>query len=85
MRETSRQILYIGVRVAKYQQLVEQLRTQIEARIWPPGEKLPSLRQQAEQSGLSLMTVMHAYEVLESQGWIVSKPQSGYYVAPRAA
>jgi len=71
--------------MAKYQQLVDQLRTQIEARIWPPGEKLPSLRQQAEQSGLSLMTVMHAYEVLESQGWIVSKPQSGYYVAPRAA
>ena len=62
--------------MAKYQQLVDQLRTQIEARIWPPGEKLPSLRQQAEQSGLSLMTVMHAYEVLESRGWIVSKPQS---------
>ena len=71
--------------MAKYQQLVDQLREQIEAHIWPTGEKLPSLRQQAEQSGLSLMTVMHAYEVLESQGWIVSKPQSGYYVAPRAA
>ncbi|MDZ7277314.1 PLP-dependent aminotransferase family protein [Pantoea eucrina] len=71
--------------MAKYQQLVDQLRAQIDARIWQPGEKLPSLRQQAEHSGLSLMTVMHAYEVLESQGAIVSKPQSGYYVAPRAA
>ncbi|ERK17266.1 Aspartate aminotransferase [Pantoea sp. AS-PWVM4] len=71
--------------MAKYQQLVDQLREQIEANIWQPGEKLPSLRQQADQSGLSLMTVMHAYEVLESQGWILSKPQSGYYIAPRAA
>ncbi|MEZ3501640.1 PLP-dependent aminotransferase family protein [Pantoea sp. KPR_PJ] len=70
--------------MAKYQQLTDEIQQQIEAGIWPPGTKLPSLRQQVEQQGLSLMTVMHAYEVLESQGWIVSRPQSGYYVAPRA-
>lgn len=70
--------------MAKYQQLTDDIRQQIEAGIWPSGTKLPSLRQQVAQQGLSLMTVMHAYEVLESQGWIVSKPQSGYYVAPRA-
>ncbi|MFH8135413.1 PLP-dependent aminotransferase family protein [Pantoea osteomyelitidis] len=70
--------------MAKYQRLVQQIQQQIEADVWPPGEKLPSLRQQVELSGLSLMTVMHAYEVLEGQGWIVSRPQSGYYVAPRA-
>lgn len=69
--------------MAKYQQLVQQIQQQIDANVWQPGEKLPSLRQQAEQSGLSLMTVMRAYEVLEGQGWIVSRPQSGYYVAPR--
>ncbi|RWR01385.1 GntR family transcriptional regulator [[Pantoea] beijingensis] len=70
--------------MAKYQQLVHQIRAQIEAEVWHPGEKLPSLREQVVLSGLSLMTVMHAYQVLESQGWIVSRPQSGYYVAPRA-
>jgi len=70
--------------VAKYQQLTDEIQQQIEAGIWLPGTKLPSLRQQVAQHGLSLMTVMHAYEVLESQGWIVSRPQSGYYVAPRA-
>lgn len=70
--------------MAKYQQLTDEIQQQIEAGIWPPGTKLPSLRQQVQQQGLSLMTVMHAYEVLESQGWIVSRPQSGYYVAPRA-
>ncbi|QKJ88686.1 PLP-dependent aminotransferase family protein [Paramixta manurensis] len=70
--------------MAKYQQLVHQIRAQIEAEVWQPGEKLPSLREQVSLSGLSLMTVMHAYQVLESQGWIASRPQSGYYVAPRA-
>ncbi|MFK8259625.1 PLP-dependent aminotransferase family protein [Erwinia sp. AnSW2-5] len=70
--------------MAKYEQLVAQIQQQIEAEIWLPGEKLPSLRQQVDLSGMSLMTVMHAYQVLESQGWIQSRPQSGYYVAPRA-
>ncbi len=66
----------------KYDQLVCQIRQQIENKIWLPGEKLPSLREQVNLSGMSLMTVMHAYQVLESQGWIQSRPQSGYYVAP---
>ena len=70
--------------MAKYLQLVEQIQAQIDAEVWQPGEKLPSLRDQVSLSGLSLMTVMHAYQVLESQGTIVSRPQSGYYVAPRA-
>ncbi|MFD1803983.1 PLP-dependent aminotransferase family protein [Mixta tenebrionis] len=70
--------------MAKYLQLVERIQAQIDAEVWQPGEKLPSLRDQVSLSGMSLMTVMHAYQVLESQGIIVSRPQSGYYVAPRA-
>ncbi len=59
------------------------MREQLQAGIWQPGEKLPSLREKAVHSGLSLMTVLHAYQWLESQGLIVSRPQSGYYAAPR--
>ncbi|MCX8957887.1 aminotransferase-like domain-containing protein [Erwinia psidii] len=70
--------------MTKYQQLIDQLRQQISAEIWLPGEKLPSLREQAAQSGMSLMTVLHAYQVLESQGLICSRPQSGYFVAPHS-
>ena len=70
--------------MAKYQRLMDEIQQQIEAGIWLPGTRLPSLRQQVAQQGVSLMTVLHAYELLESQGWIVSRPQSGYYVAPRA-
>ena len=32
---------------------------------------------------MSFMTVGHAYQLLESQGRIIARPQSGYYVAPR--
>ncbi|WP_035346191.1 PLP-dependent aminotransferase family protein [Dickeya sp. DW 0440] len=61
------------------------MQKQLQAGIWQPGEKLPSLREKAAHSGLSLMTVLHAYQLLESQGWIMSRPQSGYYAAPRIA
>jgi len=69
--------------VAKYQNLVEQLKRQIQSGIWNPGDKLPSLRKQSEHSNMSLMTVLHAYQILESQGWIISQARSGYKVAPR--
>ncbi|MBF6637694.1 PLP-dependent aminotransferase family protein [Rouxiella silvae] len=67
--------------VTRYKQLAQTLRRQIEAQVWLPTEKLPSLRESSRQSGLSLMTVLQAYQLLESQGVIVSRPQSGYYVA----
>ncbi|EKO3463400.1 PLP-dependent aminotransferase family protein [Vibrio fluvialis] len=71
--------------MAKYEQLVEQIKHQIDAGIWQAGDKLPSLRKQSEHSGLSLMTVLHAYQVLESQGWIQSRQRSGYCVSPQSA
>ncbi|PMC12124.1 GntR family transcriptional regulator, partial [Klebsiella aerogenes] len=45
--------------------------------------RLPSLREQVVSSGMSFMTVSHAYQLLESQGRIIARPQSGYYVAPQ--
>ena len=69
--------------MAKYDILVEQIRHQIQCEIWAVGDKLPSLRKQAETSNMSLMTVLNAYQILESQGWIVSHARSGYFVAPK--
>ena len=51
----------------KYQQLAEQLREQIASGIWQPGDRLPSLRDQVALSGMSFMTVSHAYQLLESR------------------
>ncbi len=66
----------------KYQRLAEQIREQIASGVWQPGDRLPSLREQVASSGMSFMTVGHAYQLLESQGRIIARPQSGYYVAP---
>ena len=69
----------------KYQQLAGQISEQIALGVWQPNDRLPSLREQVTISRMSLMTVSHAYQLLESQGRIVARPQSGYYVAPPVA
>ncbi|AHG22112.1 GntR family transcriptional regulator [Chania multitudinisentens RB-25] len=70
--------------MTRYEQLAQQVREQIQSGVWRAGDKLPSLRESGKRAGLSLMTVVQAYQLLESQGWIVARPQSGYYVAAHA-
>jgi DNA-binding transcriptional MocR family regulator len=69
--------------MTRYEQLAQQIREQIQNKVWRAGDKLPSLRETGKHAGLSLMTVVQSYQLLESQGWIVARPQSGYYVAAR--
>ncbi|UJF18096.1 PLP-dependent aminotransferase family protein [Vibrio sp. SS-MA-C1-2] len=68
----------------KYIQLVNKIKREIKAEVWNSCDKLPSIRQQAKDCHLSTMTVMHAYRLLESQGWIYSSHRSGYYVSTKA-
>ncbi|WP_429023415.1 PLP-dependent aminotransferase family protein [Aeromonas allosaccharophila] len=63
-----------------YQQLADRLQSQIDDGIWQPGERIPSIRQSCKTHRLSPMTVLQAYQLLESQGRILARPQSGYYV-----
>ncbi len=69
----------------KSEQLALSLKHLIETGTWKADEKLPSLRQQVEISGFSLMTVMNAYQELEAQGLIYSKEKLGYFVAENPA
>lgn len=69
--------------MAKYEQLAQELKTRIAQGVWQAGDKLPSLRQTVADSGLSLMTVLNAYQLLESQGVISAQAKSGYLVAPK--
>ena len=69
----------------KSEQLAHSLKLLIENGTWKAHEKLPSLRQQVEQSGLSLITVMNAYQELEAQGLIYSKEKSGYFVVEQSS
>ena len=64
----------------KSEKLALSLKHLIESGFWKANDKLPSLRQQAEISGFSLMTVMNAYQELEAQGLIYSQEKLGYFV-----
>ena len=48
------------------------------------GDRLPSIRQLSSKLSVSINTVMQAYAVLEDRRVIQARPQSGYYVCPRA-
>ncbi len=45
-----------------------------------PGERLPSVRKLSKQQGVSVSSVLKAYQWLENNYFIESRPQSGYYV-----
>ncbi len=47
------------------------------------GTKMPSIRRCAQQLGLSRTTIETAYLCLAADGYIISRPQSGYYVTGR--
>lgn len=63
-----------------YQSLADTLISLIEKDTYRVGERIPSVRQMSKQQGVSISTVLQAYLLLESQGWIEARPQSGYYV-----
>ena len=46
----------------------------------PAGAKLPSIRKGAMQLQMSRTTMETAYMILAAEGYIISRPQSGYYV-----
>lgn len=50
-----------------------------------PGSRAPSLRDISRQQRTSLTTALQAYRLLEDRGVLEARPQSGFYVAKRAA
>ncbi len=60
-----------------YSRFVEEIRTgSLKA-----GAKMPSVRRCAEEYGVSRNTVLGAYSLLLSEGYISCRERSGYYVA----
>lgn len=57
----------------KYEVLYEKLRKQITEGIYPYGSKLKSKRVLAEENNMSLVTVEHALNLLNDEGYIQSK------------
>ncbi len=65
----------------KYYEIYDRIKKGITEGVYPYGTKLPSKRVTAENSGFSVITVEHAYELLVSEGYIEPKNRSGYYVS----
>lgn len=69
-----------GSGTSRYLQVYEHYKELILSGQMEPGRKLPSIRACAAQLQLSRTTVEAAYLLLAAEGYIVSRPQSGYYV-----
>ncbi|MGV7206533.1 PLP-dependent aminotransferase family protein [Oxalobacteraceae bacterium A2-2] len=68
-----------------YQALAADIAGQIAQGVILEGERIPSVRQTSQHHNLSISTVIRAFLLLESQGLIESRPQSGYFVRRRPA
>ena len=66
-----------------YMQLRNQIVIGIAEGKLMPGEKLPTIRGLAEESGINMMTVSKAYQLLKQEGYIHTDRRSGAVVAPR--
>jgi DNA-binding transcriptional MocR family regulator len=73
-------MLSTNPKTLRYQELAEKIAELIRQGTYPPGERIPSVRQMSRQQNLSISTVLQAYSVLEREGLIEPRPQSGYYV-----
>jgi len=63
-----------------YEQVATDLADLIRQGTFRAGERIPSVRQLSRQRKISITTVLQAYMLLENQGLIETRPQSGYYV-----
>lgn len=63
-----------------YLQLYRQLRDDVVRGTFAHGERLPSKRLLADETGVSTITVEHAYALLCEEGYAESRERSGYFV-----
>ena len=67
-----------------YIRLATDLASRIDQGILSPGERLPGVRTLASQQGVSVATAVAAYRQLELDGYLESRPRSGFFVRPRS-
>lgn len=69
-----------------YEQIKEQVKTQILSGELSENEMLPSLRQLAKDLKISVLTTTRAYnELEEEEGFITSRQGKGFFVMPRGS
>ena len=63
-----------------YSQLVEQIKIGIVSGMFPPGERLPSVRDLATEAGVNPNTMQRALTELERDGLVYSQRTAGRFV-----
>jgi DNA-binding transcriptional regulator YhcF (GntR family) len=80
-----RKIMVIELDMDSATPIYVQLRNQVVKGIGKgelvAGEKLPTVRQLAEDAGINTMTVNKAYQILKAEGYIKIDRRAGAYVA----
>jgi GntR family transcriptional regulator/MocR family aminotransferase len=67
----------------RYLQVYDYYKEMITTGRLMEGTKMPSIRRCSSQLGLSRTTIETAYLCLAADGYIISRPQSGYFVTGR--
>lgn len=60
-----------------YQQIRNQIVLAVASGRLSPGERLPTIRALAEETGINMMTVSKAYQLLKQEGYITTDRRSG--------
>lgn len=74
-------LLNLQSKVPIYEQIQDQILRFIKAGVLSPGDRLPSVRQLAQDNGINPNTVAKAYTELEKNGYVYNLPKKGVYVA----
>lgn len=64
-----------------YEQITEQIKSEILIGVRQAGEQMPSIRTLAKDLRVSVITTKRAYEELERDGFVETIPGRGTYVA----
>ncbi|PKH86979.1 aminotransferase-like domain-containing protein [Colwellia sp. Bg11-28] len=64
----------------RYIDLAEMCIADISSGKLVKNSRMPSLRNFRQQHSISMTTALNCYQYLESLGWILARPQSGYFV-----
>ena len=63
-----------------YTQLVEQLKAKIVSGEYPPGQRIPPVRELAAEAGVNPNTLQRAFSELEREGLLHAERTSGRFV-----
>ncbi len=74
--------LNYGDRRPLYQQIIDRFKELVLTGALKEGDKIPSVRELAAALAINPNTIQRAYRELENQGYILSVPAKGSFIAP---